>query len=104
MRLVFAKIIADIIDRTGDDILEPLLEFASERKIVEHHDPLFDSGRTYADQIARYKLFQGKDEAFAARYRAKRALATKTFRAKKKAKADADRVTSMPKTRADAAE
>jgi hypothetical protein len=96
-RLVFAKMIADISDRTGDDILDPLLEFASEREIVEHPDPLFDSTRDYEEQIARYKLFQGKDEAFDARRRAKRATKERERRAGEKAK----RASSMPEARAE---
>ncbi len=95
VRLVFAKMIADISDRTGDDILDPLLEFVSEREIVEHPDPLFDSTRDYEEQIARYKLFQAKDEAFDVRRRAKRASKERARRAHKKAK----RAAGMPETR-----
>jgi hypothetical protein len=82
--MVYAKTIADINERTGDDILAPLFEFRSEREIVEHPDPLFDSTRDYLGQINRYRLFQGRDEAWAVRQRAKRALRAKEKRAEKK--------------------
>jgi hypothetical protein len=97
VRLVFAKMIEDISDRTGRDILDPLLEFVSEREIIKHPDPLFDSTRDYEEQIARYKLFQGKDEAFDMRRRAKRASKERERRAGKKAK----RAAGMPETRAE---
>ena len=68
----------------GEGILNPLFEFESEREIVEHPDPLFDSTRDYLEQIAKYKIFQGRDEAYGARQRAKRALHAKKKRAEKK--------------------
>ena len=83
VRMVYGKMIADINDRTGDDLLSPLLEFRSEREIAEHPDPLFDSGRTYEEQIAKYKFFKGRDQEWAARHREKRRLKAKEDRAKK---------------------
>jgi hypothetical protein len=47
VQMVFAKMLADMNERAGDDILIPLFEFRSEREIVEHPDPLFDSTRGY---------------------------------------------------------
>jgi hypothetical protein len=110
VRMVFAKMIADINERS-DDILNPLFEFRSEREIVDHPDPLFDSTRDYTTQIDRYKLFQGRDEAWAARRRVKRALHAKKKRAEKKGAAaqaaEADsagaRDSSMPRSRGDEA-
>jgi hypothetical protein len=72
VRMVYAKMLADMNERAGQGILNPLFEFESEREIVEHPDPLFDSTRDYLEQIAKYKIFQGRDEAYGARQRAKR--------------------------------
>ena len=109
VRMVYAKMLADINERTDDDILAPLFEFRSEREIVEHQDPLFDSARDYLEQINRYKLFQGRDEAWAVRQRAKRALHAKKKRAEKKgnaacaAESAVARDSSMPGSRGDEA-
>jgi hypothetical protein len=97
VQMVFAKMLADMNERAGDDILIPLVEFRSEREIVEHPDPLFDSTRGYLEQIARYKIFQGRDEAWAARKWAKRALHAKKKRAETKV---ADRDFCMLESRA----
>jgi hypothetical protein len=98
VQMVYAKMLGEITERAGDVALTPLFEFRSEREIAEHPDPLFDTARDYMEQIARYKIFQGKDEAFDARRRAKRALHAKKKRAEKKA---GDRDASMPKSRAE---
>jgi hypothetical protein len=82
-RMVFAKMAAGLAESAAD-VLNPLFAFGSEREIAEHPDPLFDSTRTYFEQVDRYKLFQGRDEPWAARKRAKRALAAKASRAKKR--------------------
>lgn len=82
----------------ADDSLQPLDEFRSQRNIVEIPDPLYDSLRSYEEQIARYKLFQGRDGAWDQRQRAKRAAHARKKRAEKKG---ADRDSSMPESRAE---
>jgi hypothetical protein len=99
IELLFAKMAAEITSRAeATETLQPLDEFKSEREIVEHPDPLYDSLRPYEEQIAKYKLFQGRDGAWNDRQRAKRAAHARKKRAEKKA---SDRDSGMLESRAE---
>jgi hypothetical protein len=99
VQMVFSKMIAAMVSRAAEaGILSDLA--VADRECDEDENPLFDSCRDYFTQLDRYKLFQGHTAAREDRRRAKRALAARADRAKKKAANNAvERDTGMPMSR-----
>jgi hypothetical protein len=97
--MVFSKMVADMVSRADEAGI--LLNLAvADREADEDQNPLFDSCRDYFTQLSRYKLFQGHTADREHRRRAKRALAARADRAKKKAANNAvERDTGMPMSR-----
>ncbi len=85
VEMVLGKMAGEIEALIPDDILDPLNEFESERMADEIADPLYDSTRSYEDQLASYLHFQGRDVAYTERRRKKMAVHARAKRAKLKA-------------------